>query len=218
MNRFSLLLLLLLLEGCVSITLEQIREQQTNLKEGESLVIIGSRNSLGYEAESPLVQCLDKNTAGIKTIKQQQFIDQMFPWFEPRTAPQTLGQLEELLKQPEVAEQMKTINVRYLVWADISKRDLKEGGSMNCAASVTGALCLGILFWEKDVVYEMTVWDIKSLETAGRLRGDSKGSSVIIGAIIPIPLITFPGYSGCKAVARQLSRFIRNKDPKRKRT
>ncbi len=203
---------LLLTGGCVSTVSEQIRERETGLNRGESLVVVGRRDSLGYEAQSSLIECLDKSITRIKTIPQKQFADSVFPWFEPRTAPQNLEELETLLQKPAVAERIQADKIRYLAWTDIRKRTLDKRGNMNCAVSTLGGLCLGIIYWQKDVVYEVVVWDVQALHTAGRMRSESEGSSAILGAIIPIPLITSPGRTSCKAMAKQLSSFIQGKD------
>lgn len=202
-------LAMLSLGGCVSTNFEQVREGQTGIEDDESIVILGQRNSLGYEARASLINCLGNSTKKINVIKQTDFVDAMFPWFEPRLAPQTIEELTALLKQPAVADRMRQMNVRYLAWANgVSSVDERKG-SMACGASPGVAFCLGFILWIENASYQVAIWDIKQAIVAGRMRADATATSAILGAIAPIPLIASTERNSCKIIAKQLSNFIR---------
>ena len=81
-------------------------------------------------------------------------------------------------------------------------------GSIACAAGPGGAGCLGLGWWEKSSDYEATVWDLRNGISAGSLTTDVKGTSVMIGAIAPIPLIAPVQSTACDRLAGQLRDFL----------
>ncbi|MEM9624094.1 MAG: hypothetical protein AAF993_20820, partial [Pseudomonadota bacterium] len=90
------------LTGCVTATVEQIRETTTAMNEGDSIVVLGRRNRPSQaEAELDFIDCVSRKVAGgsngVEVITEQEFVDAMFPWFEPRTAPLNTNELPELL-------------------------------------------------------------------------------------------------------------------------
>ena len=54
----------------------------------------------------------------ISVVPEQEFVDAMFPWFEPRTAPLRTRDLERLMTEAVVSERMTEFGVRYIVWLD----------------------------------------------------------------------------------------------------
>lgn len=87
----SLIYILVVLAGCTTVTIEEIQHSATELVEGESIVIIGRRTSSDYETEPELISCIGKILAKgknqLNVIPEQTFVDNLYPWFEPRTAP-----------------------------------------------------------------------------------------------------------------------------------
>ena len=206
-----LMLLATFITSCVTTNFEQIREGSTGLEENESIVILGRRDSLGYEAQASLIGCLTKNTKHIRIISQKEFVDMMFPWFEPRVAPRDLNELKALISQPAIRERIEKANLRYLIWADGSNNNLDSKGTMSCAVSPVGGFCFGFLFWQQDANYEITVWNLNTLTLAGKMRSDSVGTSAMLGVVLPIPLVAPTARSSCRVMAKKITQFVLNK-------
>jgi hypothetical protein len=100
------------------------------------------------------------------------------------------------------------MGVRFIVWVDGVTQKTDGGGSIACAAGPGGAGCLGLGWWEKTSDYEATVWDLRDGVSAGSLTTDVKGTSVMIGAIAPIPLIAPVQSTACDRLAGQLKAFL----------
>ncbi|MGB5722737.1 MAG: hypothetical protein WBM34_18750, partial [Woeseiaceae bacterium] len=81
----------LAVSGCVTSRVEDARENVTGLKEGESVVIMAKSYHQGNETESGYISCIEqalgRGSKGLRVVPRQDFIDSLFPWFEPRTAP-----------------------------------------------------------------------------------------------------------------------------------
>ena len=82
------------------------------------------------------------------------------------------------------------------------------GGSLACGAGPGGAGCLGLGWWEKHSDYEATIWDLNQGTSVGTVSTDVKGTSVMIGAIAPIPLISPVQRTACDRMANQLKAFL----------
>jgi len=64
------------------------------------------------------------------------------------------------------------------------------------------------LSWNKVSFYEAMVWDLKEMKEEGRVRVDSEGTNYVIGAVVPIPLLTRSKGDACKGMGNQLRRFF----------
>ena len=99
-----------------------------------------------------------------------------------------------------------------LVWLDGSTETDNQGGSISCAIGPGGGGCFGFAQWEKSSVYEAIVWDLKDFSEKGRLRVDSAGTSYLIGAVAPIPLLTPVKKDACSSLGKQLKKFFTVQD------
>jgi hypothetical protein len=149
-----------------------------------------------------------KDGVPFKIFGEQQFTDALFPWFEPSTAPSSAAGLRTLLERPGVSERLNQIGVRYVVWLDGNTRKTDSGGSVACAAGPGGAGCIGLGWWEKQSGYVASVWDLSNGTELGSVSTDVTGTSVLIGAVAPIPIITPVQRTACNRLADQLRSFL----------
>lgn len=207
-----MVLLLFLATGCVSSRVEQSREAVTGITANEAMVILGRASYNDHQTEESFTDCLSnilmKGATPIRLIPDQEFKDNLFPWFEPRTAPTSADELGRLFSQPGVQERINEANVRYLTWIDGDTVTVDKGGSMSCTISTFGGGCLGMSYWEQDASYEASIWDLDNLTTAGQISADANGTSYLAGLIVPIPILARPGNAACKGLAKQLRSFV----------
>lgn len=200
------------LSACVTSRLEHIKEAKTGILEGESIVIMAKSYHLGNETEEKFIKCvgdsIGRGREGLRVIPNQEFVDALFPWFEPRTAPAETKGLPALMSRPGVAEIIKEKGVRYLIWLDGDTDKTAGGGSMSCAIGPGGGGCFGFAWWQNESEYEATVWDLDGLEDAGTVSADVSGTSFLPAIIIPVPLIARTRSKACKGLADQLKLFI----------
>ncbi|MGI9205542.1 MAG: hypothetical protein ACR2Q3_16120 [Woeseiaceae bacterium] len=201
-----------LLAGCVTSRIENIREGNTGLNEGEGIVIMAKSYHLGNETEAKFINCVGKSigrgSSGLRVIPNNEFVDALFPWFEPRTAPAETKGLPTLMSRPGVAQKIKDQGVRYVVWLDGDTDKVAGGGSMSCAAGPGGGGCFGFAWWQNDSNYEASVWDLSGLEDAGTVSADVSGTSFLPAIVVPIPLLARTQNKACNALANQLRLFI----------
>ena len=211
-NKLFAVLLAIALSGCVTSRIEDARETVTGLNEGESVVIMAKSYHSGNETESDYINCVEKSlgngSKGLRVVPHQQFVDALFPWFEPRTAPADTKGLPKLMDRPGVAAAVKDMGVRYIVWLDGDTERVAEGGSLSCAAGPGGGGCFGFAWWQNDADYEASVWDLDGFESAGTISADVSGTSFLPALVVPIPLIARTQTKACKGLAQQLRTFI----------
>ncbi len=202
----------LVLSGCITSRVEDARESVTGIETGESIVILAKSYHLGNETEDKYISCIEdalsRGSRGLRVIPHKQFIDSLFPWFEPRTAPAETKGLPRLMERPGVAERIAEQNVRYIVWLDGDTDRVAGGGSLSCAAGPGGAGCFGFAWWQNDADYNAAVWDLKGLQSAGSITADVSGTSFLPALVVPIPLIARARAAACKGLADQLRTFI----------
>lgn len=218
--RWRLLLvagMAMILCACITSRVENIRENTTGISEGEGIVIMAKSYHLGNETEADFITCVGdsvgRGSSGLRVVPHREFVDALFPWFEPRTAPAETKGLPALMSRPKVADKIREKGVRYVVWLDGDTDKVAGGGSMSCAAGPGGGGCFGFAWWQNDANYEATVWDLEGLEDAGTVSADFSGTSFLPAIVVPIPLIARTQSKACKGLADQLKLFIVADEP-----
>lgn len=198
--------------GCVDATIEQFQQSQAVMGTGDRIVVLGRHAQTGYDTEMNFVDCvgtaLARGDGGMAVIPEPQFVDELFPWFEPRTAPLRTEDLPGLLSNPLVADRIESQGLRYLVWLDGSTNTTDQAGSMTCTISPGGGGCFGFVSWARDSSYEASIWDLRTLENIGRISTDASGTSYMPALIVPVPIIARVQAQACDGMANQLRQFF----------
>lgn len=201
----------LALSGCVTATVQEVREASTGIGVGETVVVLGRKHKTRDETETGFVDCVSGQVGGgsFGVMSEAAFVDATFPWFEPRTAPLDVQDFARVLAQPLVAERIREIGVRYLVWIEGSTQRSSETGTVNCTM-VSGGIpaCFGFLSWENDSNYEASVWDARDGIHVGRVSSEAVGTSFVPALVVPIPIIARVRQSACNSLAEQLRSFL----------
>ena len=213
----SILAAVLAISGCVTSRVEEIKNTATGITADESVVILATSYHQGNKTEAGFLDCvndeLDGGRNAVNVYPSAKFRDELFPWFEPRTMPQGIEALPELLARPGVAQRITARGVRYLVWVKGSTERTSGGGGMSCAASITGAACFGLTWWESEGSYEAAVWDLKKGEKSGEVSTEVHGTSMVPAIIIPLPFVARTQAAACNGLVRELRQFITQEGP-----
>jgi len=212
--------------GCMTAKVDETRQTMSAVQAGESIVVLRKPQLEGTGTEEEFLGCLQdrlggelvhpeqgqsskhgKGPAPFKIYGEQQFVDAMFPWFETSTAPNNAAGLKLLLERPGVTERLQQIQVRYIVWIDGKTQTTDSNGSMSCVIGPVSG-CFGLGWWEKESGYVASVWDLNTALEVGSVSTDVTGTSVLIGAIAPIPIITPVRRTACDRLGDQLRSFL----------
>lgn len=198
--------------ACTSTTVDEFRQGETGIETHESVVILGRRQASDYETRAEFVDCvgdrLGRGNDAISVIPEQEFVDAMFPWFEPRTAPLRTRDLEKLMAEEVVAQKMDEFGVRYIVWLDGFTETTGRSGSISCTIGPGGGGCFGFGSWEDDANFDARIWDVGSATNVGTISTDANGQSYLPALVIPIPLIARVEANACSRLANQLKDFV----------
>ncbi len=203
-----------LLSGCVTSTVDQMVFNEPSDGIGNAtVVILGRRHASDYDTEPDFVECVGKHIAAgdrsITVISELDFINDFYPWFEPRTAPLQIDDLDRLMqRQPAVAEKLASLNTQYMIWIDGSTEDSDSNGSMTCAVGPGGGGCFGFGTWSSDANYEATIWNFTEHAEVGRISTTANGQSYMPAVIIPIPIIAPVQGTACDGIGNQLLQFL----------
>ena len=210
------LTILCILSGCTSVTVDQMRLTGTDIDlASDTVVVLGRQHSPAYEAEGDLVTCvareLGSGSMGINVIPDDYFVDSLYPWFEPRTAPLRPTDIEKLMQQKPVMEKLAEMKTEYMVWIDGSTIRTEGAGSMTCGIGPGGAGCFGFGTWGNDADYEAAIWDFTDQQEVGRMSTTATGQSYMPAVIIPIPIIAPVQGTACDGLGDQLLEFLSTK-------
>lgn len=198
-----------LTSACVTSTVdEMVFNEPTEGIGDSSVVILGRRHASDYETEPDFVDCVGEHIAdhdnSIRIIGELEFLNALYPWFEPRTAPLNPSNIERLLEQKPVAEKMTALKLEYMIWLD--GETVRSGGAGSMACSLGG--CFGFGTWTHDSNYEATIWDFTDRAEVGQVSTSASGQSYMPAVIIPIPIIAPVQGTACDGIGDQLLEFL----------
>jgi len=206
---------LLLTSGCVTANLEESRNTTTAIASHEAVVLLAKPHVEGITTEDDFMDCVGDKMAratGIQVRSNDEFVDSMFPWLEPSTAPQRPEGVTRLLARDVVADRITASGVRYLIWVDGTTRQTDSGGSITCTLGPAGGGCIGFGWWEKESDYQAVVWDLNTARTAGSVSTNVTGTSALLGILVPLPFIARVQGTACDRLAGQLGGFLRGEE------
>jgi len=202
-----------LTSACVTSTVDEMVFNEPLEGIGDSsVVILGRRHASDYDTEPDFIRCVGKHIASrdktITVIGELEFINELYPWFEPRTAPLRPTDIGRLLQQKPVAEKMLALKTEYMIWIDGSTIRSDSAGSMTCAIGPGGGGCFGFGTWSDDSNYEATIWDFTDRAEVGRVNTSATGQSYMPAVVIPIPIIAPVQGTACDGIGDQLLEFL----------
>ena len=139
MMRFFVCLMAVtsLLGGCVTANVDEMTFDAPVAGMGEgTIVILGRRHAPDYDTEPDFIDCIgghvSRGDTDINVIPERRFIDSLYPWFEPRTAPLSIESIDRLMALPSVADRLGELDLQYMIWIDGRTEDTNSSGSMTC--------------------------------------------------------------------------------------
>jgi hypothetical protein len=202
-----------LISACASTTTIDDYRPTTELidiSSEEKVAVLGRHDAGHYETDTSFIDCLagQLNNSHFQVVPEKEFVDALYPWFEPRTAPKGLKRLKALMSDPVVKEKVRQEKIRYLVWLDGEVESAGHTGTMSCGLGPSGGGCFGYTSWDKNVFFEAVVWDLADLTEEARIRVDSEGTSYVIGIVAPIPLISPVKSQACEGMGKKLRSYF----------
>ncbi len=215
-RAFTSLLAAAAITGCGSTTtVDDFRPsaEPIDIGAGEKVAILGRRDAGHYETDRGFINCVGKRlvNSDFQVMTEQEFVDALYPWFEPRTAPKHLKRLKRIMQEPIVREKVQREKISYLVWLDGEVESHGTTGAMHCGLGPAAAGCFGYTAWDKEAMFEAIVWDMVDLTEEARIKVDSEGTSYVIGIVAPIPLLTPVEREACKGLGEQLLSYFSKK-------
>jgi hypothetical protein len=205
-----------ILTGCVNASVDEMVFNEPTEGIGDaSIVILGRRHSSDYDTEPEFIDCVGDHIAakdkGIRVVGELEFVNAVYPWFEPRTAPMHPRDIDRLLQQKPVADKMLELNTEYMIWIDGSTERTNSSGSLACGIGPGGGGCFGFGTWGDEANYEAVIWDFTDKTEVGRISTTASGQSYMPAVIVPIPIIAPVQGTACDGIANQLLEFLSEK-------
>ena len=202
-----------LLQGCVTATVDEMTYNEPTEGIGESsIVILGRRHAPDYDTEFDFIDCIGKHIhAGdpsITVINELDFINQFYPWFEPRTAPLQTQSIDSLMQLEPVAARFDALKLEYMIWIDGVTENSDNKGSMSCGIGPGMAGCFGFGTWETESTYEATIWDFTDRIEVGKVSAVASGQNYMPAVIVPIPIIAPVQGTACDSLGDQLLEYL----------
>tara|TARA_B100001750_G_C15448027_1_gene567330 strand:- start:270 stop:929 length:660 start_codon:yes stop_codon:yes gene_type:complete len=201
-----------ILTGCTTTRLEEQTNLPFEIREGESVVITSNSYHAGNETENDFLQCINNSLINkqkiFNVIPTQEFTNQIYPWFEPRTAPQTTEDLSNFLSKDLVRQKIKKLGIKYFLNISGQTKTNSSSGALSCAAGPGGGGCFGLAWWDDTSSYTASIWDLDQESSVGNVSTSVSGTSVIPALVIPIPIIARTQKTACDELSGQILDFF----------
>jgi hypothetical protein len=209
----AVLLTGLALTACVTSTVdEMVFNEPTEGIGDSSVVILGRRHASDYETEPDFISCVGKHISSrdksIEVMGELEFLNALYPWFEPRTAPLRPKDIDRLMAHEPVAQKLAEMKTEYMIWIDGNTIRGDSAGSMTCGIGPGGAGCFGFGTWSNTSNYEAVIWDFTDRAEVGRVNTTATGQSYMPAVVIPIPIIAPVQGTACDGIGDQLLEFL----------
>lgn len=183
--------------------------QRTEIQSGESLSVV----NVSSETPEDVLECLEhalyRQASDLSFVSSNVLRDALFPWFEPSTAPGSVGELTEVMSNAAVRRRIRDFNLRYVIALSGGTREDTDSWG-GCFGGYAGAGCVGGLSLNKRTELAATILDVKYLSMVGELAASGSGTSRV-GMLVIVPYVTVsPTESNtCDALARRIGRVLR---------
>jgi hypothetical protein len=199
--------------GCGSTTtIDDFRptNKPIDISMDQKVAVLGRRDAGHFVTDREFIECIGRRMAKSKflVMSESEFVDALYPWFEPRTAPKHLKRLKRIMQVPAVRQKVEAERISHLVWIEGEVESHGATGAMTCGFGPAGTGCFGYTAWDKNVMFEAVVWDLTDLAEEARIRVDSEGTSYVIGIVAPIPLLTPVEREACEGMGNQLLSYF----------
>ena len=202
--------LITILNACTSTKIDEHvqRPERAEISSEDAVVVLGRRHNSDYETEPDFINCIGSRLAngdpGFRLISETEFMNSLYPWFEPRTAPMAMNRFASLMEMPSFEQRVRDMKLKYVIWVDGSTERVDSMGSISCAVGPGGAGCLGFGSWQDDATYEASIWDVHQLQQVANVSANAEGTSYMPAFVVPIPLIARVQASACEGLGKQL--------------
>ena len=201
-----------LLGGCVNATVDEMTYNEPVAGIGESsVVILGRRHKPDYDTEFDFIECIGDHIhsgdPSIEVINEIAFINQFYPWFEPRTAPLQPQTIDRLLQLPPVAARFEEMELEYMIWMTATPRHREHRiNELRHRSGVAG--CFGFGTWGTESEYEATIWDFTDKVEVGRVSAATSGQNYMPAVVVPIPILAPVQGTACDSLGDQLLEYL----------
>ncbi len=226
MKTIVALTLVAFISGCTYVNVDKIEiDQPVAIQEGESIVILKAEHPQAV-TESSLISCLNKHlrksNPKLNVLKEKEFVNNFYPWFEPEVAPSTPGKLEELMTRPLVVKKLSELKLNYLIWVTGSTESHDNKLALACGPQG----CLGFGSWKNTGNYEAIIWRLDRLSHSkvtdsntsdttqasrleiGRISTDATGTSYLPAVVVPLPILARVQARACTGMGKELAKFF----------
>ncbi len=199
--------------SCKSHTVIDKHEQMPmSIASGDSVVLLGRSKRLAESGDHDFVSCvgdlLETRNNSLDIIRETEFVDALYPWFESTTAPTDVTMLSSLFENEAVRKRFDELAIKYLIWIEGRTETLDSVGGVTCSIGLGGGGCFGFKSWDDEADYVAAVWDMDEKADAGRIGTRTNGTSYVPAVIVPVPLLARVKHTACDAMASQIAEYL----------
>jgi hypothetical protein len=202
----------ILLFGC---TKSQVKDSlKTSAHSHNEATITILSNDLNDKKFAKCLQSeLGNDLPKIKFFPEDNFRDDLFPWFEPGTAPKEIIKLSALLNKEIVRKRIESLGIEILIYVQgATTRGESDGFMMSAAGPAPAVGVVGYTSSDRETHMRTSVWNLKEAASIGDTDIHVKGKARWLGLIIPIPIPAFSESEACSETAERISNFLKGKD------
>lgn len=179
---------------------------------GDGFTFMGTSED-GLVGKNSYNHCVEKAMHKLEPqrviVPGKEFQDALFPYFEPETAPKSVPELTDLLTRPVVQQRVETMGVRYVAVILGNSGTSGNSGPFFCGWWAGFGGCGGVSTSEERTYISVALWDLQVPQASTETAGSDTGKNVMLGLILPIPILTDTKNPACADAARKILEAIK---------
>ena len=194
--------------GCTASKVQNVEESSSGDVSAQTVTVLSTP-----QGSANLADCVRRGmhraNSNLRFIDPQEFRDDLFPWFEPGTAPRKTDDLTLLLHRSLVREKIAQLGLRYVILIDGATI---EGDWEHHIAAGGG---YGSFGWAgygnkgQQTHIDAFICDLEEPASSANLSGAKSDASYYLCCMIPFLYIPSTAEShACKEMAQKLVQFL----------
>jgi hypothetical protein len=194
--------------GCTASKVQNVEESSSGHVSAQTVAVFST-----HQGSANLADCVRRGihraNNNLRFIDPQEFRDDLFPWFEPGTAPKNTDDLALLLHRPLVREKIAQLGLRYVISIDGATTENDWEHHIEGGGGYGSFAWFGYGKKARRTYIDVTIWDLEEPASSGDLSDEKSGASYYLCCMIPFFYVPSTAEShACKEMGEEVVKFL----------
>jgi len=194
--------------GCTASKVQNVGESSSGDVSAQTVTVLST-----HRGSANLADCVHRGmhraNSNLRFIDPEEFRDDLFPWFEPGTAPKKTNDLALLLHRPLIREKIAQLGLRYVILIDGATAENDWEHHIEGGAGYGSFAWFGYGNKGQQTHIDAFICDLEEPASSTNLSLEKSGASYYLCCMIPFFYIPSTAEShACKEMGQEIVQFV----------